>query len=328
LAWNREDRSRVTVLALSVADEAWRIECPDRWRERFETVFSHLEDRDSGACAVAVESEYDQSRNAAWREARRHSVPADDHVVFLSNGTTISHLSCMALDEYDTACASGRSLLHDPAFEESYLGTNLLLRHFAWRARQRGLVPLHAAALMAGDDVWLIPAGGGRGKSTLTAAALAAGLDVLGDDFVLLNPATSTVHALYATIRLSPAGLDLIERNFGRDHFAFVAVRPDDKAVLRPRQEHGSGSVRRAGTLRGVLVPERAATASLGPQLPPSQALAAFASTLRLLPSLGVSAGFAFCELARLVRSTEARTFRVSPDLADSIRCLRGADGR
>ena len=49
------------------------------------------------------------------------------------------------------------------------------------------LAILHAAGVAAGDGYLLLAAPGGHGKTTLTAALLAEGLDYLGDDLILLS---------------------------------------------------------------------------------------------------------------------------------------------
>lgn len=53
-----------------------------------------------------------------------------------------------------------------------------------------GLVAIHAALLEIGPYVLLIPGSSGRGKSTLSKAALEAGARVLADEFSLVDPQT------------------------------------------------------------------------------------------------------------------------------------------
>jgi len=72
--------------------------------------------------------------------------------------------------------------------------------------RLRGLEPLHAAAVSAGDGAVLLLAPSGGGKSTATARLAAEGLDILSDDTVVLDGAA--VHGLGSGIVLRrPAGL-------------------------------------------------------------------------------------------------------------------------
>lgn len=60
----------------------------------------------------------------------------------------------------------------------------------AWLALalQRGLLPLHASAVVCNDDVYAFTGPSGMGKSTLTAAISACGYDFFGDDVLLLAP--------------------------------------------------------------------------------------------------------------------------------------------
>lgn len=60
--------------------------------------------------------------------------------------------------------------------------------HVAGKAE--GLVAIHAALLEIGPNVLLIPGSSGRGKSTLSKAALEAGHRVLTDEFALVDPQT------------------------------------------------------------------------------------------------------------------------------------------
>jgi hypothetical protein len=73
--------------------------------------------------------------------------------------------------------------------------------HFVLQGRGRRLV--HAAGI-GRDDVGVLLAGrGGTGKSTTTEACLAAGLQSIGDDYVLLDVLGSrpVAHAVYASVK-------------------------------------------------------------------------------------------------------------------------------
>jgi hypothetical protein len=75
----------------------------------------------------------------------------------------------------------------------------------AW-AEARGLCLTHGGAVARGGGSGILLGGpGGSGKSTCALLALGAGLDYLGDDYVLVDPARAWVHALYATAKLAPA---------------------------------------------------------------------------------------------------------------------------
>ncbi|MFV2089210.1 MAG: hypothetical protein ACC642_01005 [Pseudomonadales bacterium] len=229
----------------------------------------------------------------------------------------------MSLDSYDFQSRLGESVLLDPGMEASYLGTNLLLRHIAWRARQRSLVPIHAAAIGEGDRYWLIPAAAGKGKSTTTAAAIAGGLTVLGDDFVLLDPDANILHSIYQTIRLQPSSRRMIDHHFGDSFFAEIATREDEKQILIPAPDLGAGGFRTSGRLEGILLLEKGHSTRIGSCVSPPRALQAFSSTLRLLPTLGFPAGYAFRAISKITRSLETRRFEITSDLTEVARCLQ-----
>jgi hypothetical protein len=66
----------------------------------------------------------------------------------------------------------------------------------------------HAAVVCAGDRGLLLAGAGGSGKSTTTAACLAAGLETCGDDFVAVTGADAPrAHALYDTLKLDAGSL-------------------------------------------------------------------------------------------------------------------------
>jgi len=77
-----------------------------------------------------------------------------------------------------------------------------------WLLARPGRHLVHAAAT-GRDGRGLLIAGRGRaGKSTLSAACAAAGMDFMGDDYVLLGSgAEPRVHAVYGTARLDPRSL-------------------------------------------------------------------------------------------------------------------------
>lgn len=78
--------------------------------------------------------------------------------------------------------------------------------HLASRDRNFGL--FHAAALRYAGAGCLITGKSGSGKSTLTAAAVAHGFEMAGDDFVLIETLRRPrVHAVFDTIKLDERGL-------------------------------------------------------------------------------------------------------------------------
>lgn len=309
-------------LRLDLAGERWEVEVPERWLPRFRVAFGHLQANEDREPGVRVSSRLEPTREEAdWAHTLVAKIPDEDGIAAVENEAGRARVSRMSLESWDVRSGSGRSVLLDPAFESKYLGTNLLLNQIAWRAQARGFVPVHAAAVGDGEGFWLIPAAAGQGKSTTTAAAVAGGLRVLSDDFVLLDPKRRVLHSLYATIRLSPGSHRMIEEQFGGKILDVVASREDDKLLLTPGP--ATSAFARCGALKGILLLERKGLVRLGEVAASARALQAFSSTLRLLPTLGYPAPFAFRTFAELTRSVEARVLETGPDLHALVLSLK-----
>ncbi len=309
-------------LQLDMAGERWSVEVPERWLPRFRVVFGHLATDDALEATVRVSSRTEPTpQEAAWANALVAGIPDEDGIAAVEDEAGRAHVSSMSIESWDACSGSGRSVLLDSRFESKYLGTNLLLKQIVWRARARGLVPVHAAAVGDDEGFWLIPAAAGRGKSTTTATAVAGGLSVLSDDFLLLDPKQRVLHSLYATIRLAPASHRMIEERFGGKSLDVVAAREDDKLLLTPGASN-TRAFRRCGALKGILLLERTGQVRLGEVASPARALQAFSSTLRLLPTLGYPAPAAFRAFSEITRNVESRVLETGPDLHALVRCL------
>lgn len=67
---------------------------------------------------------------------------------------------------------------------------------------QRGVLFMHAAGVTYQDGAYLFPAFGGTGKTTLTLGLLGEGMEVLGDDLVLVDTHTGTVRPYLRPLHL------------------------------------------------------------------------------------------------------------------------------
>lgn len=84
------------------------------------------------------------------------------------------------------------------------LGGHALSLLFGLWAQSQGLVMVHGAAVGSGGQGALIAGPSGAGKSTLAASCLLGGLEVLSDDYVLLEGgATTRAWPIYSTIALN-----------------------------------------------------------------------------------------------------------------------------
>lgn len=104
----------------------------------------------------------------------------------------------------------------------------------AWR----GLVPMHASAVVLHDRAWLIAGNAGAGKSSLTAELLGAGAQFLADDLTVLSPGPIPMAWLgRPAVRLHPATAAGIAQVGApvplRDGRGKVLVRPVSRAADR-----------------------------------------------------------------------------------------------
>lgn len=126
---------------------------------------------------------------------------------------------------------------------------------FHWFFASQGLQLIHGAAVGSGDDGILICGPGGAGKSTSALMALAAGMNFVGDDYVVLSEdgppeAPLRAHALYATAKVHFADAHLfLAKGYTIDENE--AQVPDDKAVIYPSADGLSRTLQ----IRAIVTP-------------------------------------------------------------------------
>ena len=83
-----------------------------------------------------------------------------------------------------------------------------------WWSAVHGSAMVHAGVVADDENCVLLVGSGGAGKSTTTMACHASGLDVLGDDYCIVEPgadgADARAHAMYSQAKLDDASLDLL----------------------------------------------------------------------------------------------------------------------
>jgi hypothetical protein len=103
---------------------------------------------------------------------------------------------------------------------------------------EQNVLLMHCAGVADGDAGYVFPAHGGTGKTSLSLNLMAAGFQLLGDDLLLLSPATQTVYAY-------PRPLHLFSYNIGSLGDAAVPLRARVairvKDVLRVFLERATG---------------------------------------------------------------------------------------
>lgn len=173
---------------------------------------------------------------------------------------------------------------------------------------------VHAGAVGSASGVVLVGGKAGSGKSTTALACLEAGLDYLGDDYVMVSASPpAVVYSLYGVAKLDPGNVWRFPGLAGS-----VAgpggLPPAEKVLVFLEKDYGR-RLKPARPLRAIVVPritgrERPAVRLMSP----AAALAALApSTVFQLPGdveaiLGVVAG--------LVRTVPAYVLELGPDMA------------
>jgi len=156
------------------------------------------------------------------------------------------------LNGYDAARRAGLYWVASPRVVPWWESTFPLRTMLHWWAAPTTLQPVHAGAVGRGGHGVLVAGNSGAGKSTTTLACLEAGLDYAGDDYVLVDVESATVHSLYGTAKVEP-------ENLGRfPALAPLVVNPDrldaEKAVVL-LDDHRAERLVRSLRLRAVVLP-------------------------------------------------------------------------
>ena len=147
-----------------------------------------------------------------------------------------------------------------------------------WLVDEPGRRLMHAAAVGRDGDAVLLTGPSGSGKSTLSLACLEAGLDFLGDDYVLIELGSPPrVHSVHATAKVDAGSLRLLP---GLREEVTVAAGEGlrEKAVI-DLSRSSQGQLRRDARLRAVLMPR------LGAQRSALRAVGAREAVLALAPT-------------------------------------------
>jgi GT2 family glycosyltransferase len=119
-----------------------------------------------------------------------------------------------------------------------------------WILESRGRQVLHAAAVATEDGAALIVGGGGAGKSTTALTCLVAGMDFLGDDYVVVTSDPPTVHSLYSTAKVADAAHPAV------GVFPAYPSSPDDEKIVLQLHPAAASRVLRSAPLRAVVASE------------------------------------------------------------------------
>jgi hypothetical protein len=124
---------------------------------------------------------------------------------------------------------------------------------FHWWMERNGCQLVHAAAVGVGDRALLAVGKGGLGKSSTALACLEAGLEFMGDDYVIVrNDPQPTVYSLYATAKINREDIGRFDEF--RPFLSKQEVPADEKAVLFLHPAFGA-QLRKEMPLHAIAVP-------------------------------------------------------------------------
>ncbi len=172
-----------------------------------------------------------------------------------------------------------------------------------WILAAPGRHAVHAGAVGSHGRGALLTGRGGSGKSTLAMSCVAAGMEYLGDDYVLLASGAvgPVAHSLYSTVRLtwdSPA----LRPNLT----PWSSLDGEDKAVL-DISEVAPSQLRPATAVKAIVIPRRsgARTATLSPVSQGAALHALAPSTLFQASDEGAAAMALIADVVRRVPAFE-----------------------
>ena len=193
----------------------------------------------------------------------------------------------------------------------------------------RGRLMTHAGAVGRDGRGVLLVGRGGSGKSTLALSCAVSGMEIVADDYVLLEPGSLSVHAMQSTAKLTedsaarlgvPAGaIDAAGFEPTLEGPAKAIVRIPDLAPARlTRHQQVTAIV--APTVRSPQPASIAGGGDLGEVEPVVRAISAAEGLRAVAPSTIVQAGFggggSLATLADLVRRVPSYALELSPDPA------------
>lgn len=176
----------------------------------------------------------------------------------------------------------------------------------------RGRLMTHAGAVGGDGRGALLVGRGGSGKSTLALSCALAGMEIVADDYVLLEPDSLTAHAMQSTAKLT------------EDSAARLGIPADviDPAGFEPTLEGPAKAlVRIPGLAPGRLTRRQRIAAVVAPMLgeiePALRPISAAEALRAVAPSTIVQSGFgggaSLAALADLVRRVPSYALELSP---------------
>ncbi len=200
----------------------------------------------------------------------------------------------------------------------------------------RGRPMTHAGAVGRDGRGVLLVGRGGSGKSTLALSCAQAGMEIVADDYVLLEPDSLTAHAMQSTAKLTEDSARRLGVPAGAiDPAGFEPTLEGSAKALVDIRTIAPGQVRRRLEIRAIVAPvlprltlclvphaERKdkVTRGSGSERTRMRPISAAEGLRAVAPSTIVQAGFggenALAALAGLVRRVPSHALELSPDPA------------
>ena len=180
---------------------------------------------------------------------------------------------------------------------------------------QRGFLLLHASAVERDGRAVMMTGMSGAGKSTLAALLMARGWRLMGDEFVLVDPATGLAHAFPRLVSLKNEAIPVAERALPKGRFGPV-LEGTPKGTLRHLvpDARAIAAMAKPAAPALILFPRFGFEAAERP-VPPSEAFVRLTQASTNYVNLGERG---FDALTRLVREVPARAIDY-PDAETAI---------
>lgn len=218
-------------------------------------------------------------------------------------------------------CRGGAEAVIEPApgADPAGVADMITSRVLTIMAYQRGLLPLHAAAVRAGADLVAIAGPSGAGKSTLAAALVARGLPLAADDMVAVR-AEDPMLASGGACRLKLSPASVAEVGWPASGWP-LANDTEGKRLVEPPgpATHGAAWL----PLRAIFWLSRGEQAAASPRSP-LEAAAGAADMIRSPELIGAKADhwarwLALCSRTPIVSLTVPPHLASLPRLADLV---------
>jgi len=179
------------------------------------------------------------------------------HAVYDANDQPMVNITVLQTESTNAyqVLVDGKNKYQTNDFEQTILATCFEIGEEATHEEPR-LVVAHAAALAHEQNIWMLPAQSGNGKTTLTATLLKHGYKLINDDVVPVNH-DGTVTTLNLPLKIKSGAWSILASDYPELQQTNVILRADElkmKNLRIPKTSLcSSGSKHR---ITGIIVPK------------------------------------------------------------------------